>query len=62
MARANISAHETVEGQAFSKAVFMSSIASKLSRFKLGGACFSDLFWPFGSISTEASHPLTKQS
>ena len=39
VASIRMSAHETVERHAFSKALFISSINSKLFRFMLGGAC-----------------------
>lgn len=56
-ANAIISAQETVSGQAFSNAVFASSMTSKPGSDKFGTASFSAVMFAVELISTEASQP-----
>jgi hypothetical protein len=57
-ARANISTHETVDGQAFSTSALMLSMTSyPLAELRLGRAFFSPLKLIVSSRSTEASQP-----
>lgn len=57
-ARASISAHETVDGQAFSKAALIVSMTSNpLIEFRLGSAFFSPFRVSVSSSSTDPSHP-----
>lgn len=60
-AMARMSAHETMPGQAFSTAVFISSITSNpLAEFLLGFAFFSPVKLAVSSSSNDPSHPYIK--
>jgi len=57
VARAKISAHETVEGHSCSNLSFASSMISNPRAVRFGPAFFSDVLVLVGSISIDASQP-----